>query len=158
GIERLFQLSIDGLPAEFPVLRSLDARPNNLPAQVSTFVGRDEVIREVQGALEGTRLLTLTGPGGTGKTRLAVEVGYKLLPAFVDGVWFVDLSTVIDPSVVPAEIVIAIGATRDPGESAFECLESHLRDRRLLLILDNFEQVVDAGMAVEHLLSHAPGL
>jgi predicted ATPase/class 3 adenylate cyclase len=158
GRERLFQLSIDGLPAEFPVLRSLDARPNNLPAQLSTFVGREDVIREVQATLDGTRLLTLTGPGGTGKTRLAVEVGYKALPAFVDGVWFVDLSTVTEPSVVPAEIVIAIGAARDPGEPALTCLESHLRDRKLLLVLDNFEQVLDAGLVVESLLSHAPGL
>jgi predicted ATPase/class 3 adenylate cyclase len=156
--ERLFQLSIGGLATEFPPLRTLDARPNNLPAQMSSFVGRDEAIREVQAALEGTRLLTLTGPGGTGKTRLALEVGYRQLPAFVDGVWFLDLSAVTDPSVVPTEIAIAIGATRDPGQPVFQCLEEHLRERKLLLILDNFEQVVDAALAVEHLLSHAPGL
>src|ERR687892_1955606 len=156
--ERLFQVSIGGPPAESPPLRTLDARPNNLPAQMSSFVGRDEAIREVQAALEGTRLLTLTGPGGTGKTRLALEVGYRELPAFVDGVWFVDLSAVTDPSVVPTEIANAIGATKDPSAPTFECLEDHLRDRKVLLVLDNFEQVLDAGMAVEHLLSHAPGL
>jgi predicted ATPase/class 3 adenylate cyclase len=156
--ERLFQLSISGLPDEFPSLRTLDARPNNLPAQMSSFVGRDEAIREVQAALEGTRLLTLTGPGGTGKTRLALEIGYRQLPVFVDGVWFVDLSAVTDPSVVPTEIAIVIGVTRDPGEPVFQCLEEHLRRRKLLLILDNFEQVLDAALAVEHLLSHAPGL
>jgi predicted ATPase/class 3 adenylate cyclase len=156
--ERLFQLTIDGLPPEFPPLRSLDARPNNLPAQMSSFIGRDEVIREVDAALEGTRLLTLTGPGGIGKTRLALEVAYRQLPAFLDGVWFVDLSAVTDPSVVPTEIAIAIEAIRDPGASVFECLEEHLRDRKLLLVLDNFEQVLDAAPAVEHLLSHAPGL
>jgi predicted ATPase/class 3 adenylate cyclase len=156
--ERLFQLSIGGLPAEFPPLRTPDARPNNLPAQMSSFVGRDEAIREVQAALEGTRFLTLTGPGGTGKTRLALEIGNRQLPVFVDGVWFVDLSAVTDPSVVPTEIAIAIGATRDPGEPVLQCLEEHLRRRTLLLILDNFEQVIDAALAVEHLLSHAPGL
>src|SRR5918996_385327 len=156
--ERLYQLSIVGLLTEFPPLRTLDARPNNLPAQMSSFVGREEAVREVQDALEGTRLLTLTGPGGTGKTRLALEVGYRQLPAFDDGVWLVDLSAVTDPSVVPTEIAIAIGATRDPGEPVFQCLEEHLRDRKLLLILDNFEQVLDAALAVEHLLSHAPGL
>ena len=156
--ERLYQLSIVGLLTEFPPLRTLDARPNNLPAQMSSFVGREEAVREVQDALEGTRLLTLTGPGGTGKTRLALEVGYRQLPAFDDGVWLVDLSAVTDPSVVPTEIAIAIGATRDPGEPVFTCLEEHLRDRKLLLILDNFEQVLDAALAVEHLLSHAPGL
>jgi len=156
--ERLFQLSIGGLPAEFPPLRSLDARPNNLPAQLSSFIGRDEVIREVEMALEGTRLLTLTGPGGTGKTRLALEVAYRRLPAFLDGVWFVDLSAVTDPSVVLTEIAIAIEATRDPGASILECLEEHLRDRKLLLVLDNFEQVLDAAQGVERLLSDAPGL
>jgi len=156
--ERLFQLSIDGLPAEFPPPRSLDARPNNLPAQMSSFIGRHDVIPEVEAALEGTRLLTLTGPGGTGKTRVALEVAYRQLPAFTDGVWFVDLSSITDPSVIPTEIAIAIEATRDPGASVFECLEEHLRDRKLLLVLDNFEQVLDAALAVEHLLSHAPGL
>jgi hypothetical protein len=156
--ERLYQLSIEGLPADFPTLRSLDARPNNLPAQMTSFIGREDVIREVETALEGTRLLTLTGPGGTGKTRLALEVAYRQLPAFVDGVWFVDLSAVNDPSVVLTEIAIAIGATRDPGASVFQCLEEHLRDRKCLLVLDNFEQVLEAAMPVEHLLSHAPGL
>ncbi|MGH2663445.1 MAG: ATP-binding protein [Actinomycetota bacterium] len=156
--EHLFQLTIEGLAAEFPTLRSLDARPNNLPSQISTFIGRKDEIRGVEESLDGTRLLTLTGPGGTGKTRLALEIAHRQLPRFTDGVWFVDLSTVTDPSVVPTEVAIAIGAVRDPGASIFECLESHLRDRSLLLILDNFEQVVDAAMAIEHLLTHAPGL
>jgi predicted ATPase/class 3 adenylate cyclase len=156
--ERLFQLSIEGLPAQFPPPRSLDARPNNLPAHMSSFIGRDDVIHEVVSALGQTRLLTLTGPGGTGKTRLALEVAYRQLPAFPDGVWFVDLSAVTDPSVVPTEIALAVGASRDPGASVFECLEQHLRDRKLLVVLDNFEQVLDAAMAVEHLLSHSPGL
>jgi predicted ATPase/class 3 adenylate cyclase len=156
--EHLFQLSIDGLPAEFPPLRSLDARPNNLPAQMSRFIGRDEEIRGVGEALEGTRLLTLTGPGGTGKTRLALEVAHRQLPAFADGVWFVDLSAITDPSVVPTEIAIALKLTRDPGASVFECLEAYLADRTLLLVLDNFEQVLDAALAVEHLLSHSHGL
>jgi predicted ATPase/class 3 adenylate cyclase len=156
--ERLFQLSIDGLPSEFPPPRSLDARPNNLRPQMSTFIGREEVIREVETSLDGTRLLTLTGPGGTGKTRLALEVAYRQLPEFKDGVWFVDLSAVTDPSVVPTEIAIAIGATRDPSASVFQCLEEHLAERQMLLVMDNFEQVLDAAMAVEHLLSHAEGL
>jgi predicted ATPase/class 3 adenylate cyclase len=156
--ERLYQLTIDGLPTEFPPVRSLDARPNNLPAQLSTFIGREDVIREVQEALQSTRLLTLTGAGGTGKTRLALEVAHRELPAFPDGVWFVDLSTITEPSVVPTEIAIAFDLTRAPGASVFECLEAHLRDRALLLILDNFEQVLDAALAVEHLLSHASGL
>jgi predicted ATPase/class 3 adenylate cyclase len=156
--ERLFQLKIDGLPEEFPAPRSLDARPNNLPAQMSSFIGREEVIRSVEASLEETRLLTLTGPGGTGKTRLALEVAHRQLPSFLDGVWFVDLSAVTDPSVVPTEIAIALEATRDPGASVLQCLEEHLRYRKLLLVLDNFEQVVDAAEVVEHLLSRSPGL
>ena len=156
--ERLFQLSIVGLRDQFPALRSLDARPNNLPAQMSSFIGREDTIREVQAALESTRLLTLTGPGGTGKTRLALEVAHRELPAFLDGVWFVDLSTITDPSVVPSEIAVALDLVRDPGASVYECLEEHLRDRSLLLVLDNFEQVLDASLAVEHLLAHARGL
>jgi predicted ATPase/class 3 adenylate cyclase len=156
--ERLFQLTIDGLPEEFPAPRSLDARPNNLPAQMSSFIGREEVIRSVEASLEETRLLTLTGPGGTGKTRLALEVAHRQLPSFLDGVWFVDLSAVTDPSVVPTEIAIALEATRDPGASVLQCLEEHLRYRKLLLVLDNFEQVVDAAEVVEHLLSRSPGL
>jgi predicted ATPase/class 3 adenylate cyclase/Flp pilus assembly protein TadD len=158
GPERLFQLAVEELPTDFPPLRSLDVRPNNLPTQMSSFVGRDDVIREVESALEETRLLTLTGPGGTGKTRLALEVAHRRLLAFLDGVWFVDLSPITDPSVVPAEIAIALEATRDPGASVLACLEDHLRHRDLLLVLDNFEQVLDAAMPVEHLLSHAPGL
>ncbi len=156
--ERLFQLSIEGLPADFPPPRSLDARPNNLPAQMSSFIGREDAIREVQEALEDTRLLTLTGPGGTGKTRLALEVAYRQLPAFPDGVWFVDLSTITDPSVVPTEIAIALELGGDPGTSVFEYLEERLRDRTLLLVLDNFEQVLEVALPIEHLLSHARGV
>jgi predicted ATPase/class 3 adenylate cyclase len=156
--ERLFQLAVEGLPREFPPPRSLDARPNNLPTQVNRFIGREDVIREVGDALANTRLLTLTGPGGTGKTRLALEVAHGQLSAFPDGVWFVDLSAISDPSVVPTEIAIALDLTRDPGSPVLECVDEYLRDRTLLLVLDNFEQVLDAAPAVEHLLSRAPGL
>ena len=156
--ERLFQLSVEGLPDEFPPLRSLDARPNNLPSQMSSFIGREEAIRDVETLLETTRLLTLTGPGGTGKTRLALEVAHRQLPSFPDGVWFVDLSAITDPSVVLTEIAVALDLTRDPGASVFECLEQDLHDKTLLLVLDNFEQVLDAAMAIEHLLSHAPAM
>jgi predicted ATPase/class 3 adenylate cyclase len=156
--ERLFQLTIGGLPSAFPPPRSLDARPNNLPAAMSSFIGREDLIREVREALGSTRLLTLTGPGGTGKTRLALEVAHRELPAFADGAWFVDLSSVTDPSVVPTEIAIAAGAERDPGASAIECLEQHLADREVLLVLDNFEQVTEAASTVERLIAQAPGV
>jgi predicted ATPase/class 3 adenylate cyclase len=156
--ERLFQLTIPGVPQEFPPPRSLDARPNNLPVQMSTFIGREDLIREVGEALEFTRLLTLTGPGGTGKTRLALEVAHRQLPSFRDGVWFVDLSAVTDPSVVPTEIATALGAPREPGTSPLGRLDHHLRDREILLVLDNFEQVLEAALAVEHLLSRSADL
>ncbi len=154
--ERLFQLSVDGLRSDFPALRSLDARPNNLPAQLTRFIGRQEVIRDAEEALEGARFLTFTGPGGTGKTRLALEVAHRSLPAFADGAWFVDLSAVWDPAVVPDEIATVLGVTIEPGRPVFEILEHYLEDKELLLILDNFEQVVAAAGGVEHLLSHAP--
>ncbi|MDQ4005528.1 MAG: adenylate/guanylate cyclase domain-containing protein, partial [Actinomycetota bacterium] len=156
--ERLFQLTVEGLTAEFPSLRSLDARPNNLPSEMSRFIGREEAIREVETLLDETRLLTLTGPGGTGKTRLALEVAHRRLTAFRDGVWFVDLSPVTDPQVVLTEIAVALELDRDPGASVFQCLEEHLADRRTLLVLDNFEHVLEAALGVEHLLSHAPEL
>jgi predicted ATPase/class 3 adenylate cyclase len=156
--ERLFQLSVNGLSADFPPLRSLDARPNNLPAQLTRFIGRHELIGDAEEALEGARFLTFTGPGGTGKTRLALEVAHRSLPSFADGAWFVDLSAVGDPSVVSDEIASVLGVTLEPGRPVFERLEHYLEDKELLLVLDNFEQVVAAAGGVEHLLSHAPRL
>ncbi len=158
--ERMFQLLIPGLSAEFPPLRSLDARPNNLPLPRGLLVGREaEVAAVAQLLLRGdVGLVTLTGPGGTGKTRLALQVGTELLDHFRDGVYFVALAPVSDPNVVASAIVEVLGMRETPGRPLSESLKDYLRDRMALLVLDNFEQVLDAGPLVAELLSAAPKL
>jgi predicted ATPase/class 3 adenylate cyclase len=157
--EHLYQLMVRGLPTEFPPPRSLDARPNNLPVLLTRFIGRHEETAEIKRRLlNGVRLLTLTGPGGTGKTRLAVEVAAEVLTAFDGGVWFVDLASVRDPDLVLSTIADALGVKGEPGRPLQNALEGRLKDRQSLLVLDNFEQVVDAGSAVERLLRAVPTL
>src|SRR5919106_854490 len=116
--ERLYQLVIEGLPAEFPALKTLDARPNNLPPQLTSFVGREEAIASVEDLLAESRLLTLTGPGGTGKTRLALQVAAEVLADFADGAFFVDLQAITDPAVVPSEIATVLGVAEGRGGAA----------------------------------------
>jgi predicted ATPase/class 3 adenylate cyclase len=154
--ERLHDLVIEGLPDEFPPPRTLDARPNNLPLQLTSFVGREDEIAEVRRLLGRTRLLTLTGPGGTGKTRLAVQVAAAILTEYGDGAFFVDLSSVTDPALVPSAVAGALGVPEVAGRPILEVVRDHLRRRELLLVLDNFEQVAEAGPVVEELLSAAP--
>ena len=114
--EHLHDLAIDGLDTSFPALRSLDARRTNLPTLRSSFVGRATEIVEVDRLLDGTRLLTLTGPGGTGKTRLALQVAWERLDRHPDGVFFVDLAPVSDPTLVTAEIARALRVRAATGE------------------------------------------
>jgi predicted ATPase/class 3 adenylate cyclase len=156
--ERIHQLVVEGLGSDFPVPRTLDARPNNLPVQLTSFVGREEEIAEVERLLGRTRLLTLTGPGGSGKTRLAVQVAAELLPRFRDGAFFADLSTVTDPALVPSVVARAVRAPQATGRPVMEAVKQHLRDKRLLLVVDNFEQVAEAGPMLEELLTAAPAL
>jgi predicted ATPase/class 3 adenylate cyclase len=156
--ERLFDLAIDGLPQEFPPPRTLDARPNNLPAQLTSFVGRDDEIAEVRELLQRSRLVTLTGAGGSGKTRLALRLAADVLTEFDDGAFFVDLSSVVDPALVPSAIAHALGCNEVPGSAMEDVVREHLRDRELLLVVDNFEQVVSAAPLIEDLLAAAPRL
>jgi len=155
--EHLFQLIGEGLPQEFPPLRSLDARPNNLPGQLTSFVGRAREIEGIREALAGTRLLTLTGPGGTGKTRLSIQVGMELLGTFEHGVFFVPLASIEDPGLVLSTIAHTLGLAEET-RPIVETLTEHLRDKELLLILDNFEQITGAGPMVADLLQAAPRL
>src|SRR5438105_463292 len=104
--ERLYQLNIDGLPGEFPALRTLEATPNNLPTQMTSFIGRDDQVREGRELLSRTRLLTLTGPGGTGKTRLSLQIAADVMDQFPDGVYFVPLAAVQDPELVPSAVAV----------------------------------------------------
>ena len=156
--EHLHDLAIDGLDTSFPALRSLDARRTNLPTLRSSFVGRATEIVEVDRLLDGTRLLTLTGPGGTGKTRLALQVAWERLDRHPDGVFFVDLAPVSDPTLVTAEIARALRVRAATGEDLVDAVIEHLRDHDLLLVLDNLEQLIDAGPAIGALLDAAPKL
>jgi predicted ATPase/class 3 adenylate cyclase len=154
--EHLHQLVIDELPAEFPPIRTLDARLTNLPPERTSFIGREREAGEVTALLGQSRLLTLTGPGGTGKTRLALKVAADHLGSFTDGVFLVDLSPVRDPALVPSAIAEAVWVREQPGRELVESLADHLRDRELLLLLDNFEQVAAAAAVVGRLLDTAP--
>jgi predicted ATPase/class 3 adenylate cyclase len=158
--ERVYQLVHPDLPRDFPPLRSLDLRPHNLPVQPTPFVGRAADVAAVRRrVLQAVgRLLTLTGPGGTGKTRLALQAAAEALDDFPDGVWLVALAAISDPGLVPGAIARTLGVREVLGEPLSETLGRHLESKRLLLVLDNFEQVVAAAPVVAGLLDAAPGL
>jgi predicted ATPase/class 3 adenylate cyclase len=156
--ERLFQLEIAGLPVDFPMLRTLDARPNNLPVQLTSFVGRQDEIAAVGELLDRARLVTLTGPGGSGKTRLAIQVAAERLSMYADGAFIVELAPVTDPALVLSAIAGALGVREAADGPLAETLREAIRDRELLVILDNFEQVLAAAPLVTELLSGASRL
>jgi predicted ATPase/class 3 adenylate cyclase len=156
GPEHVVQVEADDLPADFPPLRTPDARPNNLPTQLTTFVGRAAELEEAAQLLSTTRLLTLTGPGGTGKTRLSLQLASTVADAFPDGVYFVPLEPIRDPVLVPSRIATAVGVTESATRPIADTLSEWLRERRLLLVLDNFEQVASAAPLVADLLRSAP--
>ena len=156
--ERIWQLVIQGLPNDFPAIRSLDATPNNLPTRLTSFLGREREIGEVAGLLERTRLLTLSGPGGTGKTRLSLAVAARSFERYPDGVYFVELSTISDPELVLPTVAMALSLPDHGKRTSLDRLADHLGDQRVLLVLDNFEQVTDAAAAVKDLLGRCPNL
>ncbi len=156
--EHLYDLVIEGLPADFPPPRTLDARPNNLPLQLTSFVGREEEIAEIRQLLGRSRLLTLTGAGGTGKTRLALQVAAEILTEYRDGSFFVDLSSVTDAALVPSVVARSLGVPEVAGRPILEAVKTHLHDKELLLVVDNFEQVAEAGPVIEQLLTTAAKL
>ncbi|HEY1012622.1 MAG TPA: adenylate/guanylate cyclase domain-containing protein [Herpetosiphonaceae bacterium] len=158
--ERVFQLVSPDLPAEFPPLNTLDARPTNLPVQPTPLVGREREAAAACALLRapGVRLLTFTGPGGTGKTRLSLQVAADLIDEFAHGVFFVPLETVTEQAGVEAAVAAAAGLRPDPSRSLLESLKRDLAGRELLLVLDNFEQVVAAAPLVAALLGAAPRL
>ncbi len=156
--EHLFQLAADGLATEFPPLRSLTGRPNNLPAQMTSFVGRDLEKQQLLEHLGASRLLTLTGPGGTGKSRLSLEVAAASLDRFADGVYFVPLATISDPELLVITLASTLGVREGSARPVREGLIEYLRDRTILLVLDNFEQLLTAAPTVAELLAGAPRL
>ena len=153
----LNQVVADGLRVDFPPLRSLDARPNNLPTQLTSFVGRERELAEAGALLDDNRLVTLTGPGGTGKTRLSLQVAANSAERFPDGIFFVALETVREPALVAARIASAIGLSESGNRPADVVLREWLGSKHVLLVLDNFEQVLGAGPIVADLLRDAPG-
>jgi predicted ATPase len=156
--EHLYQLCVDGLPSDFPPLRSLEARPNNLPVALTPFIARRQEVGEIKELLSRSRLVTLTGAGGTGKTRLALEVGSELLADFKNGVFAVFLATVIDAAMVPSTIAEVLGVREHGVTPISHSLKDYLGDKKMLLILDNFEQVVRAASMLTEILAAAPGL
>jgi predicted ATPase/class 3 adenylate cyclase len=157
--ERVYQVEHEGLPREFPPLRTLESIPNNLPQQLTTFVGRDAELAGIRDALAGARLLTLFGIGGVGKTRLSLQVAADVIPAFPDGVWFVELAPIGDPRLVTQAVASALGVREEAGRSIRDALLQHVRDRTLLIVLDNCEHVIDAcATLVRDLLQAGPGV
>src|SRR6266545_4163638 len=160
GPQRLYQLLVEDLPVEFPPLKTLDNRPTNLPAQPNAFIGRVDELEELEKLLrrDDVRLLTLTGRGGAGKTRLALQVAASVVEQFDNGVFFVSLAPVRDWELVVPTIAQTLGLREQSGESVIETLTEYLRDKQLLLVLDNLEQVVAAAPMLAGVLRSAPGL
>jgi predicted ATPase len=157
--ERLYQLVIDGLQNTFPALRTLDATQNNLPIQMTSFVGRGAEVADGKRLLQNTRLLTLTGPGGIGKTRLSLQIAAESGQQFPGGVYFVPLSAVRDPELVASSVAQVLGVPVAGARTPIEGVVEHLHDKTILLVLDNFEQLLPAGAAaVTQLLQSGPGV
>ena len=156
--ERVFQVSHPALQVEFPPLKTLTGRPNNLPMQTSELVGREEALRAIREQLAdpSVRLLTLIGPGGIGKTRLAVQIGAEQADLMTDGVYFVDLSPVTDADAAFDAVARAVGVSG--SGRPLDLVREHLASRRVLLLLDNLEQVIDAADGIAELLRSSPDL
>ena len=158
--EHIYQVISPDLPADFPPIKSLDAMPNNLPLLRSPLIGREKELADVRALLmqDAVALLTLTGPGGTGKTRLSVQVAADLSDYFPDGVYFVPLAPITDPDLVIVEIAEVLGVKESGTQSLLESLLEALRNKRVLLVLDNFEQVVEASPLLAQMLAYIRNL
>jgi len=139
---RLFQIISPSLREDFPPLKTLDARPNNLPVQLTSFIGREEEMKHVKNLLKQTHLLTLTGSGGSGKTRLALQVAADVIDDFANGVWFVELAQLSDPNIILQEIGSALGLKGEGMSNLIDTIIEFLREKELLLILDNCEHLI----------------
>jgi predicted ATPase len=153
---KVFQLRVPGLRADFPPLRTVDTSPGNLRKPATSFIGRDSEVADVVAAVRAHRLVTLTGSGGVGKTRLALEVAARLTAEFPDGVWLFELAAIADPVSVPDAMAAVLGITQQPGKTVSESMAAALEGRVRLLVLDNCEHVRDAAAdVVEAILGHS---
>ena len=150
--EQIFQLLHPALPADFPPLKSLGVLPTNLPVQLTSFIGREKEIAQVKGLLAGTHLLTLTGSGGCGKTRLGLQVAADLIEAYPDGVWLVELAALSDPTLVPQALASVLELREEPGRSLSETVKAYLLPKSALLVLDNCEHLHAACAHLTHTL------
>jgi predicted ATPase/class 3 adenylate cyclase len=157
--EHIYQLVIPGLPVDFPPLKTLETYRHNLPVQLTSFVGREKEMDEIKQSILAHRLVTLTGVGGTGKTRLSLQAIADLLDQFRDGVWFVELASVGDPDLVPQTISSCLGIPERPGQTILQLLLDYLNTRKILLVLDNCEHLIAAcAELVDMLLIRAPSI
>jgi predicted ATPase/class 3 adenylate cyclase len=156
-LEHLYQVCAPGMPQDFPPLTTGIIHLHNLPTQLSSFVGREREIDEVIGLLEKHRLVTLTGSGGTGKTRLSLQVAEKLLDQFTNGVWFVELAPLADPTLIPSTVATLFGLRQAGGRPLADILSDFFRSKRLLLILDNCEHLIqEAAQFANDVLRTSP--
>jgi predicted ATPase/class 3 adenylate cyclase len=157
--EHVYQLVHPDLRQEFPALRSLESIPNNLPQQSTTFIGRGRELADLARLVAKNRIVTLTGSGGCGKTRLCLQLAADALDHYQDGVWLVELAPLSEPGLVAFSTATALGLKEEPGKAIAETLAEHLADRRLLLLLDNCEHLLDAvATMADALLRRSPGL
>jgi predicted ATPase/class 3 adenylate cyclase len=158
--QRLYQLQVEGLPTEFPALKTLENRPTNLSVQPTPLIGRESELAEVAAMLarEDVQLLTLTGPGGTGKTRLALQAAAEIVDAFPSGVFFVSLAPISNADLVISTVAQTLGLREQSTQPLLDTLCEHLADKTMLLVLDNLEQVLKAAPDIAALLAAAPRL
>jgi predicted ATPase/class 3 adenylate cyclase len=150
--EHLWQVNVSDLAQDFPPLRSLNKIPHNLPSQLTSFIGREEEISEIREALGSHRLVTLTGSGGTGKTRLSLEVAAAEIERFPDGVWFIELAPLVDPDLIPITILSVMHLSEQAGKTALKVLEEQINSKKMLFILDNCEHLIQGSAAISHTL------
>ena len=151
------QVEAPGLHADFPPLRTVENRPTNLPRQVTPLIGRDAELKHLRTLIASNPLVTTTGAGGVGKTRLTLEAGAQLLDGFADGAWLVELAAITDPVMVPSAVNTALGVDASTDQTPLAALISRVKRQGLLLLLDNCEHVIDAvAKLVEAVLAVAP--
>ncbi len=153
--ERIYQLNVPDLPSEFPALKTYEKTRHNLPLQLTTFIGREKEVEQIKKRLEKNHLVTLTGWGGIGKTRLSIQVASELLPEYPIGVWLVELAPLTDPALVPQSVCAALGVTPEGGTSPLDALINYMRAKKILLVVDNCEHLIDACAQLCDSLLHA---